>query len=342
MRILHLIAVLAFLVTAVVAWTKEDHEIFDLVSAIEAAEGKGTTFYSWLDIPSTATTSEISKAYRKKSLQLHPDKNKGVKNAHERFARLGVVASILRNPEKRERYDFFYKNGVPRWRGTGYYYSRFRPGLGTVLTFLVILTSGLQYLVQKMNYNRDLKRIQDIREKARAAAWGTRTSPQEGQRKVKVNLGGGPRMDEDGNVVAGRMVDMVVEGEDVYILEADGSMFPVNSDTAVAPSIKRTWFLSLVTRLAQKVARRDGTKIEGASGAEPEGAYAERRKHLGCDEERACSDDDGGRTEAKRREEKMMKDRRGRVQRPSAVVLISSSLWQNRARRSGDQSDAVR
>jgi len=28
------------------------------------------------------------------------------------------------------RYDFFYKNGVPKWRGTGYYYSRFRPGLG--------------------------------------------------------------------------------------------------------------------------------------------------------------------------------------------------------------------
>ena len=28
------------------------------------------------------------------------------------------------------RYDFFYKNGLPKWRGTGYYYSRFRPGLG--------------------------------------------------------------------------------------------------------------------------------------------------------------------------------------------------------------------
>ena len=27
-------------------------------------------------------------------------------------------------------YDFFYKNGVPVWRGTVYYYSRFRPGLG--------------------------------------------------------------------------------------------------------------------------------------------------------------------------------------------------------------------
>lgn len=33
-----------------------------------------------------------------------PDKNQGVKGAHERFARLGVIAQILRNSEGRERY----------------------------------------------------------------------------------------------------------------------------------------------------------------------------------------------------------------------------------------------
>ena len=32
--------------------------------------GKGTTFYSWLDVPSTATTAEIARAYRKKSIQI--------------------------------------------------------------------------------------------------------------------------------------------------------------------------------------------------------------------------------------------------------------------------------
>ncbi|KAI1795210.1 DnaJ-domain-containing protein [Ganoderma leucocontextum] len=267
MRVLHLIAFLAVLVTAVVAWTKEDHEIFDLVSAVEKGEGKGTTFYSWLDVPHTASTAQISKAYRKKSLQLHPDKNKGVKHAHERFARLGVVAAILRDAAKRERYDFFYKNGVPVWRGTGYYYSRFRPGLGSVLTFLVIMTSGLQYLVQKMNYNRDLKRIEEIVEQARIAAWGSKLNPVEGQRKVKVNLGGQPRLDEDGNAIPGRTVDMVVEGNQVYILEPDGSLLPVNSDTAARPSIKGTWFLSLVTGLLGKVAGRDGAIGSGQEGA---------------------------------------------------------------------------
>jgi len=37
---------------------------------VETLAGKGTTFYSWLDVVSTATTVEISKAYRKKSIQL--------------------------------------------------------------------------------------------------------------------------------------------------------------------------------------------------------------------------------------------------------------------------------
>lgn len=38
--------------------------------------------------------------------------------------------------------------------------------------------------------------------------------------QVKVNLGGPPRLDEDGNVVGGKMVDMVVEGNDVYFVSA--------------------------------------------------------------------------------------------------------------------------
>jgi hypothetical protein len=84
--------------------------------------GKGTSFYSWLDVPSTASTAQISKAYRRKSMLLQcvqtaftfcppscsltflsPDKNPGVKGIHERFARLGVIASILRDPVGRER-----------------------------------------------------------------------------------------------------------------------------------------------------------------------------------------------------------------------------------------------
>jgi len=239
---------LVLLTTCVLAWEKEDYEIFDLVTAVEKAEGKGTTFYSWLDVPSSATTGEISKAYRKKSIQLHPDKNPGVVGIHERFARLGVIAAILRNPESRKRYDFFYKNGVPKWRGTGYYYARFRPGIGTVMTFLVVLTTGLQYMVQKLNYARDLERIERIRQDARTTAWGNRLVPPEGQKKVRVNLGGRMRFDEEGNALPGKTIDMVVEGENVYIAE-DGELILLDASSATPASLKNTWLVGLFRRL---------------------------------------------------------------------------------------------
>ncbi|KAF9485276.1 DnaJ-domain-containing protein [Pholiota conissans] len=247
-----LFAFLAVLATTVTAWEKEDHEIFDLVTELEAAEGKGTTFYSWLDVLPTASTNEIARAYRKKSITLHPDKNPNVKGIHERFARLGVVSTILRNAESRKRYDFFYKNGVPKWRGTGYYYSRFRPGLGFVTIFLTILTSSLQFMIQKINYKKDLERIELIVSKAKGAAWGSKMVPIPGKRKVRVNLG--DAHDEDGMVTGSRFLDMIVENSKVYLLEPSGELHPIDSSTAIKPTLSNTWFLSLVKGLFYKVA----------------------------------------------------------------------------------------
>ncbi|GLB33895.1 putative dnaJ molecular chaperone homology domain containing protein [Lyophyllum shimeji] len=262
MRLFYFLALLAVLATTVVAWEKEDHEIFDLVSEIETSEGKGTTFYSWLDVPPTASTAEIAKAYRKMSMQLHPDKNPGVKGIHERFARLGVVATILRNKESRKRYDFFYKNGVPRWRGTGYYYSRYRPGLGSVMVFLTILTSGLQLLVQRLNYRRDLERIEKFVREARIAAWGPKLTPIDGQRKVKITVG----TSADGSP---RWLEMVVEGQNVYILDPSGHMDLLDSSAAVYPTIFNTWFIALVRSLVRKALG------SGAKEAPPEGLEME-------------------------------------------------------------------
>jgi len=252
MKLLSLLfAVLVVLITTVLAWEKEDHEIFDLVTELEAAEGKGTTFYSWLDVPSTASTNNIAKAYRKKSMQLHPDKNPNVKGVHERFARLGVISTILRGKESRKRYDFFYKNGVPKWRGTGYYYSRFRPGLGFVLVFLIILTSGLQYLVQRINYKRDLERIERIVSKAKTAAWGPKMIPINGKRKVRVGLG-------DVRGEDGTKLDMVVQDSQVFLLDPSGEMHLIDESTATRPALDSTWFVSLIRSL---VNRFTGSKL---------------------------------------------------------------------------------
>ena len=55
----------------------------------------------------------------------------------------------------------------------------------SVLGFLTFLSCGLQYVIQRVNYKRDIKRVETIMNEARLAAWGPKMIPLEGQRKVR-------------------------------------------------------------------------------------------------------------------------------------------------------------
>ncbi|KAK9324132.1 hypothetical protein V1517DRAFT_318326 [Lipomyces orientalis] len=155
----------------VAAWSEKDHEIFRLKEELEKHEGKGTTFYSFLELETGpgSTSDQITKAYRKRSRQLHPDKNPS-KEATDRFARLGLIANILRGAEK-DRYDFFLQKGFPRWKGTGYYYARFRPGLFTVIIFLYLISSGAHYVILNITANNERARMQRYISECKAQAW---------------------------------------------------------------------------------------------------------------------------------------------------------------------------
>ncbi|KAI9724402.1 MAG: hypothetical protein M1812_000470 [Candelaria pacifica] len=199
-------SVLFGLLTLVTAWSKEDHEIFRLRDEVGASEGQEVTFYDFLDIKSSASQDAINKAYKKKSRVLHPDKAKqsfiasrakpkssskqnkpgvhvskapsqaeidnAVKLASERFARLGLVVKILKGPG-RERYNHFLRNGFPRWKGTGYYYARFRPGLGSVLFGLFAVFGGAgHYVALYLGWKRQTEFVDRYIRHARRAAWG--------------------------------------------------------------------------------------------------------------------------------------------------------------------------
>lgn len=76
-------------------------------------------YYEILEVTKTATVEEIKKAYRKKAIQYHPDKNPGDKEAEEKFKEAAEAYDVLSNPEKRSRYDQFGHAGVSGAAGNG-------------------------------------------------------------------------------------------------------------------------------------------------------------------------------------------------------------------------------
>ena len=76
-------------------------------------------YYKGLNVARDATTEEIKKAYRKLALEHHPDRNQGSKEAEERFKEVTEAYEVLRDPDKRARYDRFGPEGLKGRSGGG-------------------------------------------------------------------------------------------------------------------------------------------------------------------------------------------------------------------------------
>lgn len=64
-------------------------------------------YYEVLEVSKSATAEEIKKAYKKKAIQYHPDKNPGNAEAEDKFKEAAEAYEVLSDEQKRAKYDRF-------------------------------------------------------------------------------------------------------------------------------------------------------------------------------------------------------------------------------------------
>ncbi|KAL8673342.1 MAG: hypothetical protein Q9168_002221 [Polycauliona sp. 1 TL-2023] len=105
-------------------------------------------YYEVLDVDRQATDDEIKKAYRKKALELHPDRNYGnVEETTKQFAEVQSAYAVLSDPQERAWYDS-HRNVILRGDDAG-------PGQQYEHDVRITTTDDIMKMLPKINACRD-------------------------------------------------------------------------------------------------------------------------------------------------------------------------------------------
>uniref|UniRef100_A0A914VPH9 DnaJ homolog subfamily C member 1 n=1 Tax=Plectus sambesii TaxID=2011161 RepID=A0A914VPH9_9BILA len=132
-------------------WTTDDLALFDLVDEVQQ------NFYELFGINKDATLGEVKKAYRRLSLQWHPDRNSD-EGATVMFRKVAAVYEVLKTEEGRQKYNEILENGLPDWRQPIYYYRHVRkmPWWETLVLILLIASVGHYLMLWGAYFERRL------------------------------------------------------------------------------------------------------------------------------------------------------------------------------------------
>src|SRR4029078_9885853 len=78
-------------------------------------------YYEVLEVERGADGDTITKAYRRLAMKYHPDRNAGDKESEEQFKEAADDYDVLRDPEKKARYDRYGHAGLEGFNGAPHF-----------------------------------------------------------------------------------------------------------------------------------------------------------------------------------------------------------------------------
>lgn len=135
------------------------------------------------------------------------------------------------------RYDKHLEKGFPTWRGTGYYYAKFQPGLMFTFVFILTTISTAQYVIKWVFYFRELNEMAALKEEDEIYA---REQREKKEKKAKKNKKKNIQEEEeeeeivyDYSVDKPAIVDLVIFAFPIMIFRSITGIFSKSSNQKV-------------------------------------------------------------------------------------------------------------
>ena len=160
-RYLRLWLFLCIIVFQVVESSGRSTAYYDIVNYI--TEGNNPNLYDVLQVDrNTATNNDIRKAFRKLSLEYHPDKQSGNEVLYKAIV---FAQTVLSNPDSKAEYDTLLQQGVPTIHAYygQYAYKHGAPNVAAeyVIIGIAIVVSFIQYLAKYQKHVYTMKKVKE-------------------------------------------------------------------------------------------------------------------------------------------------------------------------------------